>query len=295
MAAGETLSSERKPWMSPDSNRYDTSTSASMSRFAYAAPSSRSGSCSAVTTMAGGRPRRFSTASGLTRGSARIALVRDPLLGEEPSGIGGQAPPGRLLGNTRLAEGEIGVRIDQHLKTRPLIGVAKCNRDKCTQVASGAITRYRDDPCAPELVCVRESIANRSDGILDRGRPPILGRKAVRDGEDRDVADAGKASTNRVVGIEVASRPSPTVEVHDERPGGHSGPIEPHGDRCGDLDNEIRDRFEFRPPRTCRSPHSSRRTCAGDSGLPRRGYGSCAARSHVRRQLGIGKRPSIPD
>ena len=55
-AAGETVSRVRKPWIILGSQRCWTGTPAAARRAAYTSPSSRSGSCSAVTMMAGGKP-----------------------------------------------------------------------------------------------------------------------------------------------------------------------------------------------------------------------------------------------
>jgi drug/metabolite transporter (DMT)-like permease len=71
--AGESSSSRRKLWMRPGSRRHSTSTPASASRRAYASPSSRSGSNSAVTSSAGGSPVRSGACSGLTPGSGQRA------------------------------------------------------------------------------------------------------------------------------------------------------------------------------------------------------------------------------
>jgi hypothetical protein len=69
MAAGDLSISMIGLWGSPGSRRAVVVTPARAIRCAYASPSSRNGSCSAVTTRAGGRPARSSVRNGLTRGS----------------------------------------------------------------------------------------------------------------------------------------------------------------------------------------------------------------------------------
>ena len=193
-------------------------TPASRSRAAYASPSSRRMSCSAPTTRAGGSPPRKAARRGRRRGPSRrpAAQVVVPVPAHPGRGqveaLGVVAPGGGVGGRVQH-------RVDEQLeRDRWPAPVAGAQGDHRGQVAAGAVAGHGQ----PVLgAAQRGRVARRPQGgrggVLDRGRPAVLGGQPVAHRHHHRGHGRGQGPAQRVVAVQGPDHPAAAVEEDHDR------------------------------------------------------------------------------
>ena len=128
----------------------------------------------------------------------------------------------RLVSGSRMrgrVHRKIGGGIDQQLACELwAVAIARRKRNHRGEIAAGAVAADHDPRrIDAELSGVVGYPFGGGDAVVDRSGIFVLGREAIVDGDDDQLALMGHLAADHVVGIDIADHPAAAVEEHQAR------------------------------------------------------------------------------
>ena len=218
-AAGETVSSVRKPWISAGSRRCQDRHSRG------GQPGGEQVALVAQRIMLGGhddsgrQPGQVGRVQRADAGVCSQRRVGNPELGPPGDVVGWQAPARPLLGHAGLRHRQVGIRAGKNLGAghRPAL-VAQPQAGQGGQVPARAVARDQEGLRGPrQLRLVIEGPADDLADVIDGGRPGMLGSPPEVHRQHGDLRARREPPAEPVMGFQIADRPHAAVQEHHQR------------------------------------------------------------------------------
>lgn len=152
---------------------------------------------------------------GAELGIGATPRVGDPLIDKPAQVVCIQPPTVTFLLNARCRQGHVGIGIGEHHRRRRVAPVAHAGGPQHSERAASAVTSQSDPGrgVTAKSWQVVQCPPTGAHGVLDGGRPGMLGRPPVIHCQHSSVRDLSKPTADGIVRLKISNHEAATVQV----------------------------------------------------------------------------------